>query len=64
MPNLDSLFLSTIVCDNVHKINIPGHSYSGKCESASMVSGRAELLLEEMEIKDIERFLRKKKLEK
>ena len=40
-----------------------GSYYSGKCESSKLTPTQSELLLVNMEISDIERFIRKKKLE-
>ena len=41
-----------------------GSSYSGIVESSKMNPAQAELLLREMNISDIERYIRKEKLEK
>jgi len=50
--------------DGERKLNIFNHSYSGTVESAKMDHYTAEKYLEDMKISDIERFLRKKKLQK
>jgi len=44
------------------KFRINGSSFSGTIESAKMNPYQAELLLKDMNISDIERFLRKNKL--